>query len=160
MVNDSGNWFLLGGLGIIVLWLLAISYLLARAIKHYNRLVAGSEGKNLANVLEEILNSLRQGKEEAKSLREDLIRLGNEGVSHIQKIGFVRFNPFSDTGGDQSFVLALLDGENSGMVITGLHSRDSTRIYGKPVKKGKSQEYEFSKEEEEAIKKAMSSKRK
>ena len=51
----------------------------------------------------------------------------------IHKVGVVRFNPFKDIGGDQSFALALLDGKNSGVVISSLHTREGTRIYSKPV---------------------------
>ncbi|PJC28376.1 hypothetical protein CO054_00495 [Candidatus Shapirobacteria bacterium CG_4_9_14_0_2_um_filter_39_11] len=70
------------------------------------------------------------------------------------KIGLVRFNPFPGTGGDQSFCLSILDGEGSGLVISSLHSRETTRIYAKPVKKGKAAGYELSTEEKQAIKNA------
>jgi len=70
----------------------------------------------------------------------------------------VRFNPFSQTGGNQSFSLALLDGNNNGLVISSLHSREGTRIYAKMVKegegKGKGKKSSFSNEEKEAILKA------
>lgn len=73
---------------------------------------------------------------------------------HLQKVGLVRFNPFAETGGDQSFCLALLDGEDSGLVISSLHSRETTRIYAKPVRKGKPVGYDFSAEEKQAVLKA------
>ncbi|MCJ7827770.1 DUF4446 family protein, partial [Patescibacteria group bacterium] len=75
-------------------------------------------------------------------------------IHHLQKVGTVRFNPFAETGGNQSFCLALLDLENSGIVISSLHSRESTRIYAKPVQKGKKQDFAFSEEEQRAIDKA------
>jgi hypothetical protein len=68
----------------------------------------------------------------------------------------VRFNPFGDTGGDQSFVLALLNKESDGIVLSVLNGRTGARIYSKPVKKGAGAEYELSNEEKEAIKKAES----
>ncbi len=68
----------------------------------------------------------------------------------IQKLGVVRFNPFSDIGGDQSFSVALLDGEENGVIITGLYSRDESRIFAKPVEKGKSS-YNLSDNEEKVI---------
>jgi hypothetical protein len=73
--------------------------------------------------------------------------------SSIQKIGIVRYNPFSNVGGDQSFSIALLNGENSGIVITSLYSRDGNRVYSKPIEKGVS-EYTLSNEEVKAINEA------
>jgi hypothetical protein len=73
---------------------------------------------------------------------------------NFQKIGLVRYNPFSDVGGNQSFSLALLDANNNGMVLTGLFGREGNRVYGKPIKNGES-EYSLSEEEKKAIEKAI-----
>lgn len=67
-----------------------------------------------------------------------------------QKISVVRFNPFGDTGGDQSFALAVLDAHNSGYVLTSMHGREGTRVYVKPIDLGKSK-YTLSKEEQQAL---------
>ena len=75
-------------------------------------------------------------------------------VKHLQKIGFVRFNPFPQTGGDQSFCLSLLDEKDNGFVLSSLHSRDATRFYAKTVKAGQGDGYELSIEEVKAIKNA------
>jgi hypothetical protein len=76
-------------------------------------------------------------------------------LNNLQKVGFVRFNPFAATGGDQSFSLALLDRKNNGLVLSSLHSRESTRLYAKTLKRGKSIDYELSKEEQKAIEHAQ-----
>ena len=81
-------------------------------------------------------------------------KLQKDNVFNIQKVGLVRFNPFSETGGNQSFSLALLDGEDSGFVITSLHSREITRTYAKEVSKSKQEGYELSVEEKRAVKSA------
>jgi Protein of unknown function (DUF4446) len=80
-----------------------------------------------------------------------------EGVGRkaVQRVGLVRFNPFEDTGSNQSFALALLDGEEDGVVISSLHSRVSTRIYAKPITQGRS-EAALSAEESEALRQARS----
>ena len=72
----------------------------------------------------------------------------------MQKYGFVRFNPFGDMGGDHSFCLALLNGKHTGFVLTGLHTRERTRVYVKHIKRGKS-EYDLSKEERKALEQAL-----
>ena len=81
-----------------------------------------------------------------------LERIGRRAV---QRVGLVRYNPFEDTGSNQSFALALLDGEEDGLVISSLHSRTSTRIYAKPISAGRS-EAPLSDEEAEALRVARS----
>jgi hypothetical protein len=68
----------------------------------------------------------------------------------------VRFNPFADTGGDQSFALALLDAKGNGVVVSSLHTRTATRFYAKPVAGGAST-LSLSDEEVRALKQAMES---
>ena len=77
-------------------------------------------------------------------------RLSVSAALASQKISIVRFNPFGDTGGDQSFSLAVLDAHNSGYVLTSIHGRTGTRVYVKPVDLGKSK-YTLSDEERQAL---------
>jgi hypothetical protein len=70
--------------------------------------------------------------------------------SAIQRVGVVRYNPFEDTGSNQSFVLAMLDARGDGFVLSSLHSRQATRMFLKPVSGGKA-DSAVSSEEEEAI---------
>ncbi len=73
------------------------------------------------------------------------------------KITLTRFNPFDDIGGDQSFILCLLDNSDSGVIITSLHNRDLTRIYAKSIKNGQPQSSALSKEEKTALIKTINS---
>jgi len=105
--------------------------------------------------------SLKDLKEEIKSLREhlektmnDLIVLKEAHQKAISKVGMVRFNPFGEIGGDQSFSVALLDSKDSGVVITSHYGKEMQRTYAKLIKEGKS-EHSLSLEEEEAIKQAQ-----
>ena len=66
----------------------------------------------------------------------------------------IRYSAFKDTGSDLSFTLALLNKENTGVVLNGIYSRDMSNIYAKPVEKGVST-YTLSEEEKQAIEKAM-----
>ena len=104
--------------------------------------------------MEEILSRVEKQGKKIDDLEQQSLVIEKKSLKHLQKIGFVRFNPFSDTGGDQSFCLSLLDNEDDGIIISSLHSRGQTRVYAKAVKKGKGKELELSKEEAEAIKKA------
>ena len=66
----------------------------------------------------------------------------------------VRYNAYKDTGSDLSFALAILNDNNTGIVLNGIYGRDTSNIYAKPVVNGNS-EYALSKEEKEAIERAM-----
>ena|SRR5213592_2127881 len=72
----------------------------------------------------------------------------------LRKVGVVRFNPFQDSGGDQSFVIALLDQAGTGLIISSLHGRAETRIFAKQVTEGRST-HALSDEEQQAIRAAL-----
>jgi hypothetical protein len=150
MINNS-IFFILG---FIFIWLGVLTFFLFRAIRHYQKLTEGIEKKNLQTVLEKIIKDLAEEEKRTGELFKIVKKLEKENLYNIQKIGLVRFNPFAEVGGNQSFSLAILDGENSGLVISSLHSREVTRIYAKPVKKGKAVGYQLSTEEIQAIKNA------
>ena len=73
------------------------------------------------------------------------------------RLQLVRYNPFGEVGGDQSFILCLLDKTNSGVIITSLHTRDSTRVYAKAIKNGSCDTQTLSKEETKALIKTINS---
>jgi hypothetical protein len=101
----------------------------------------------------EILSRFNDLEKDFKKLSQELKNLKRQNKFSIQKIGTVRFNPFSEVGGNQSFSVALLDGNNNGTVITSLYTREGNRVYAKPIKNSKSQ-YSLSKEEKKSIEKA------
>lgn len=75
--------------------------------------------------------------------------------SNNLKINVTRFNPFNDLGGDQSFILTILDQNDTGAIITSLHNRDITRIYAKAIKNGEGDNITLSKDEKSAIVKTI-----
>ncbi|HUD44599.1 MAG TPA: DUF4446 family protein [Patescibacteria group bacterium] len=136
---------------IFLFWLSGLTFILLRTRSHYNNLTGGTDSKTLETVLTEILKDITGAKKHILELQESRDILEKEGALHIQKIGLLRFNPFNDTGGDQSFILSLLNNHNTGIVISGLYSRSGTRWYAKRVEKGKGIEHELSVEERKAI---------
>ena len=142
--------------GIILLWLGVITVFLWNIITHYNKLSKGVTEKSLKSVLENLMKTGESNKRDIDYLKSYCDRIHKEGLFHIQKIGLVRFNPFKDTGGDQSFILSLIDGNNTGVIISGLYARSGTRWYAKKIMKGKSFEHELSDEEKMALKEAKS----
>ena len=75
------------------------------------------------------------------------------GRHAVQRVGLVRYNPFEDTGGNQSFALALLDADANGIVLTSLHSRQATRVYLRTIIAGRC-DAALSAEEAEALRQA------
>ena len=102
-------------------------------------------------VLTTIVRDVHAAKKDIAHLSSRCDTIEKEQLYHIQKIGLLRFNPFKDTGGDQSFILALLDAKDTGVVITALYSRSGTRWYAKKVIEGRGAEHELSSDEKQAL---------
>jgi hypothetical protein len=136
------------------IWLALLSFYLIRIVGHWRKITKSTKGHNLDQILENIL--ARQNIE-AKRIHEvsgEIAKLETLQKGNFSKYALIRFNPFEDTGGDQSFAVAFLDGIGNGIVISSLHSRAGTRIYAKQVLAGKPTNHEFSKEEKEVVEKA------
>lgn len=140
------------GLGVLFFWLLILTIFFWRTLSHYNNLTKGVSEKSLKAVLEKLLKDSELTKKDVDFLKNYCDRIEKDGFLHIQKVGLVRFNPFKDTGGDQSFVLSLVDGNNTGVIMSGLYSRSGTRWYAKKVVNGKGIEHELTDEEKKALK--------
>lgn len=139
---------------LLIVWIAFLTLYTVRLSAHYNSLVKDTNKRTLQTILEGLLKDMQTTKKDIEMLKERCDTIMQEGQFHIQKIGLLRFNPFKDTGGDQSFILALLDGKDTGVVISGLYSRAGTRWYAKKIKEGKGVEHELSEEEKRAIKEA------
>ncbi|HEX8965746.1 MAG TPA: DUF4446 family protein [Patescibacteria group bacterium] len=138
-------------IAIFSLWLLILTFVFFRLSTHYNRLIKGANNKSLQSLLESLLKETDITKKDIAFLKDRCDTIDKDGKLHIQKIGLLRFNPFKDTGGDQSFILALVDNSDTGVVISGLYSRSGTRWYAKTIKNGKGVEHELSDEEKKAL---------
>ena len=146
------------GLGVAILVLLLLVLWLARRTSRLGRRLAsltqGSDAQSLEAVLGSHLERVRQvvadvGRVEARTA---IVERDLQGL--YGRVGLVRFNPFEDTGGNQSFALALLDGRGDGFVISSLHARTGTRLYAKAIANGAS-ETALSSEESEALRIAL-----
>ena len=137
---------------VIFVWLITLSFFFWRILQHYNRLSRGVNSKTLKTILDDLLLEVDLTKKDIEYLKRYSVQLEKEGLLHIQKVGLVRFNPFKDTGGDQSFILSLIDGKDTGVIISGLYSRSGTRWYAKQVIEGKAVGHELSEEEKKALK--------
>lgn len=136
---------------ILFIWLGIITFYLRRMIQNYSVFTQGVHKKTLEDVLTNIVNTQKINKKDIAFLASRCDNIESKSLLYIQKIGLLRFNPFKDTGGDQSFILSLIDSQNSGVVITALYSRSGTRWYAKRVVKGKGLEHELSEDEKKSL---------
>ena len=139
-------------LAIWVAWLQRSDALLRRRLR---RLFGEGEGVGLDELLDRQFRRLDTVAERVEALNRLHHELEALSQQSIQKVGVIRFNPFADTGGDQSFAVALLDADGNGVVLSSLHGRADTRIFAKPVQGGRSK-HALSEEEQDAIRKALS----
>lgn len=126
--------------------------MVVRLRSHYNNLTQGVEPKNLIKALEGIQKTLSEHERTSSIIRKETSSLKQDVQNSLQTLSLKRFNPFSDTGGDQSFILGILDGHKNGVVITSLHSRENTRFYVKSVEGGVGIDHPLSAEEQKIIK--------
>ena len=128
---------------------------LGRATRAYRALLGGTPaGGSLRDVLDAHVNRVDQVGGRLDELDRLHAFLEERSRGSLQHIGLVRFNPFEDTGSDQSFAIALLDDRKDGLVLSSLHGRANTRLFAKPVENGESK-HALSTEEAQAIKIAV-----
>jgi hypothetical protein len=145
-------------LAALVLLLLVIvvvqSARLGRAVRRYRELVRDADGGSLHDRLAGNAIALDRAAQRMADIEAMQGTIEARSQRSLQHIGMVRFNPFEDTGSDQSFAIALLDDRRDGIVISSLHGRANTRIFAKPVTDGTS-EHNLSDEEAQAIRVAV-----
>jgi hypothetical protein len=135
-------------------WVLTLQRAEAGLRGRLRRILAGDGTAGLDEVLDRQAQNVAQLTSRVDAL--DGLQRALEASSKLalRKIGIVRFNPFQDSGGDQSFAIALLDEGGSGVIVSSLHGRAETRIFAKQVTNGRSK-HALSDEEQQAIRAAQ-----
>lgn len=118
-----------------VIWLLDLEGRLSQLRSRYERSFAdgGEEDTSLAAALEDLGARFSKANARTERLAARTEQVDQALAHAVQGVGLVRFRAFEDTGGDQSFSVALTDGEGNGIVISALYGRDATRVYAKSV---------------------------
>jgi hypothetical protein len=145
-------------LAVACLLLLVVILLLVRRTSRLDRrlrgLTRGEDGRSLEAILDAHLDRVDAVARELDELAARSAVLESTQRRAVQRVGLVRFNPFEDTGGNQSFALAMLDAHGDGLIVSSLHARSLTRVYGKAVNGGKA-EAALSEEEAAALRAAL-----
>ena len=142
--------FIIAALFAIDIFLIVLFFLINAKI----RKIFKSESMNLDEVLLDLRKHEKASSEELENLGKRISTVEHELPRDIRKVGLVRYNPFSDSGGDQSFALALLDENKNGIVISSLYGREMNRVYAKRIEGGQSPKYQLTEEEKKAINEA------
>jgi len=109
--------------------------------------------KKKLQTLEQAIEYIKKLEIRIDAMQEELYKEKEKNNLALRKLGILRYNPFKESGGDQSFSLALLEENDNGFVITSIYTNEGVRVFAKPIIKGESK-YQLSEEEKEVIKKA------
>lgn len=147
-----------GVMGIVIIGLLIATIVLSGRVRRVadaqRSLVSDSKGGSLQQLLDGHLGKVIEVGAKLEELEGLYAQLEVRSRGSLQHVGVVRFNPFDDTGSDQSFAIALLDDRRDGIVLSSLHGRGQTRVFAKPVEGGDSK-HQLSDEEAQAIRIAV-----
>jgi len=139
---------------ILLLWNLALSARVGRLLRQQRNLLRGAHPGNVIDLLEDALQQGLQTRAKMEEVLDHFRQLTDHHRLSFQQGGLVRFDAFDGVGGQQSFALALLDGNKDGVVVSSLFGREGARVYAKPVENGRST-YTLSQEEVQAIEQAV-----
>lgn len=132
---------------IILLWILMIEIRL-------KKFFAGTKARNLEEMIVMVGDKINKIENSQEKIDKHLITIDDRLNKSIRGIETVRFNPFVDGGGNQSFAISFLNDEGNGVIISSLYARDRMSIFAKPILNGKS-EFELSSEEKEVLEKSI-----
>lgn len=141
---------------IALIWLAVVTILFLKFYLYFRHASSKGKKQSLIQMLDTVLKKQEEVEKETKILNQYCLFLEQQLSRNIQKVGLLRFNPFRDTGGDQSFILALVDSRDTGVIISGLHTRSGTRWYAKKIIEGEGVEHPLSNDEKKALKRASS----
>ena len=154
--------YILGGMAVIILLLFIIIIILFKSINNleakYRRMMRGANGKNIEELIVKRLDEIDDANSKCEEALEHSRILEEKLKECVQKVAIMRYKAFENVGSDLSFSIAILDGNNDGVLLTGIYGREESTTYAKPVDKGISG-YDLSEEEitvlNEAIKKEI-----
>lgn len=156
--KDFMPYIVIGLLVIIIILIILIAVIfssLNSLEKRYRKMMRGANNKNLEELINGYLDKVDRAVEISDNTKKILIEQDNRIKGCIQKVSITRFKAFEDVGSDLSFSVAILDGNNDGVIITGIYGRHDSTTYAKPIDKGISR-YDLSEEEQTVLKDAMS----
>lgn len=139
---------------VLFFWIVSVHMKYSRLRVSYQSFMRGKDGKSLEESILDRLEELDELSEATMKNRAEIRKINEKMLSDFQKVGILKYDAFHEMGGKLSFVLTLLDGNNSGYIINSVHSREGCYNYIKEIVNGESY-IELSEEEMESLQKAI-----
>lgn len=146
-VNDQLLIGILIGMGVFSLVLLGIVLHLRRRLGFFMR---GQDGSSLEELLQDALHTIHRLEQAHLAALKHQKSMEKRLRQCIRTPTTLRFNPFRDTGSNQSFATSFLDESGDGLVISSLYTQGKTSIFAKPVREFIS-EYDLTHEESHVL---------
>lgn len=156
--NDFIPYVVIGLVVIIIILLILIAVIfssLNSLEKRYRKLMRGANNQNLEEIINGYMDKVDKSMQISENTKKLMLDHEKKIQGCVQKVSIVRYKAFEDVGSDLSFSVAILDGNNDGVIITGIYGRNDSTTYAKPIDKGISR-YDLSEEEITVLKEAMS----
>ena len=152
LLITTGGSLMIGLIGLILGITANLKY--KRLYRQYDYFMRGKDAETLEDYFVDLQQHVERLEDEQEK-NQDMFRVLNENIkSAVQKIGMIRYNAFDGLGGNMSFALALLDYNNSGVIINSVHSREGCFLYIKDVDQGTT-DVELGAEEKNALEEAL-----
>lgn len=157
IINNSA--YIIIGMSVVIflmfIFCITISLRLSKLKKRYEKFTGGSEThpESMEVILDTYNENITKVAEKYGKVLDRIGELDEEIKYCTQKVGVVRYNPFEEMGGNLCYAVALLDSRDNGVVLNGIHGRNGTFSYAKPIERGVST-YVLTGEELEALEKA------
>jgi hypothetical protein len=152
------SFFSLAFFGAMFFWCFVLQDKIKKMQTFNEEFFKGGKIKNIDEILLGHEKNLKILDKDIQELYAVSNEINNLALKSLHKFAVVRFNPFKDVGGNQSFSIAFLDGKDNGLTITALYTKEGTRVYSKTIAEGKSIDFLFSEEEKKAIEMALAKK--
>lgn len=136
----------------VLIWNFLLQTSIRRIQKKNLEFFAGNDVKSIEDIIIGHTKSIKALDKDIQELYHISNQINMQAYKGLHKVAVIRYNPFKDVGGDQSFAIAMLNGKNNGLTISSLYTREGTRVYAKAITAGESEKYPLTDEEKQAIK--------
>jgi hypothetical protein len=159
-IQSNATYFILGLAALfLILFILVIILMVkhSKLNKKYKKFMSGGSGENLESQILARFSDIDGLKTDTKKINSELLKIRENLLIAYQKVGVVKYDAFKEMGGKLSFVMVLLDKNNSGILLNSVHSsREGCYTYLKEIIKGESF-LELSEDERDALNQAINS---
>lgn len=147
----------LGALVLVVaqfFWVALLNKRLERQSRMVRQFFQGPSGEDMEGLLRRSMEVAEQSANSCENWAVQLAAMDERQRNCLQYFSVVRYDAFEDVTGQQSFSMALLDGNDNGVIVTAIFGRSSSRTFGKMISNGQA-EQPLSNEEQEALLQAL-----